>query len=157
MTVLVYEDFEVGMTREFGDHLVTKQEIIEFAEKYDPHPFHLSEEEAAKTHFGALASSGWMTCAIMMRMVCDDFLLNSSSVGSPGVDELRWLKPVFVNDRLRGKVEVVSSRLSESKPDLGIVRYKMLVFNQKDEMVLSLIANGMFLTRAGYEKLSAEA
>lgn len=157
MTVFVYEDFEVGMTRKFGDHLVTKEEIIEFAEKYDPHPFHLSEEEAAKTHFGALVSSGWMTCGIMMRMMCDNFLLNSSSVGSPGVDELKWLKPVFVGDRLRGKIEVLSCRLSESKPGLGILRNKMMVFNQKDEMVLSLIANGMFLTRAGYAKLSAKA
>tara|TARA_B100001939_G_scaffold343705_1_gene356868 strand:+ start:31030 stop:31506 length:477 start_codon:yes stop_codon:yes gene_type:complete len=155
MEYLTLEDFKVGEKKEFGDYLITKEEIIEFARKYDPQPFHLDEEAAAKTHFGGLIASGWMTCSVMMRMFCDHFLNRSASAGSPGVDELRWRKPVFAGDRLRCVIEVVEVTPSRSRPYLGTVRSKVLVLNQKDEVVLSLYSIAMFLTRAGLKQMTA--
>jgi len=145
----IFEDFIVGSTDSFGDYLITEEEIIEFATKYDPQPFHTDPEFAKKSFYGRLIASGWMTCSVMMRLLCDHFLTDSSSVGSPGVEKLRWIRPVFAGDRLKASATVVEARESKSKPGIGIVNYKVDVFNQKDEMVMSLTSTGMFLTRAG--------
>lgn len=148
----VFEDFTPGSREEFGDYLITEEEIIEFAKKYDPQPFHTDREFAKKSFHGELIASGWMTCSVMMRMLCDNFLTNSSSIGSPGVDNIRWKIPVFAGDRLKIIVECQQARESKSKPGVGIVNYMVNVINQKDETVMSLSSAGMFLTRDAAER-----
>lgn len=133
-----FEDFEIGATREYGHYTVTAEEIIEFASKYDPQPFHLSEEAGKAMHFGGLCASGWHTCAMVMRLVVDGMVATGSgSLGSPGVDELRWKKPVFPGDVLRLQSTVVDKRESRSRPDMGSVFLENKVFNQNNELVMS--------------------
>ncbi len=135
--MIYFEDLEVGRESVFGSYDVTREEVLEFARKYDPQPFHLSDEEAAKTHFGRLAASGWHTCAMTMaviaRAVVDD---DQAGLGSPGVDELRWLKPVYPGDRLTVHGKIVDKTPSRSKPEIGSVRTETTVTNQDDVPVL---------------------
>ena len=130
--MIYFEDMEVGGERLFGHYDVTRDEVLEFARKYDPQPFHLSDEAAAKTHFGRLAASGWHTCAMTMaviaRAVVDD---NQAGLGSPGVDELRWLKPVRPGDTIRMVARVVETKPSRSKPDRGIVAIAYAILNPR--------------------------
>jgi acyl dehydratase len=133
-----YEDFEVGTTQEFGEYLVTEEEILEFASKYDPQPFHLSDEAAKATLFGGLCASGWHTCSIAMRMIVDNMPKDGNgSLGSPGIDEIRWTKPVFPGDTLRIRTTILSKTDSRSRPDLGSLQMQNEVFNQNDELVMS--------------------
>jgi acyl dehydratase len=134
---MFFEDFEVGTTEEFGEYLVTEEEILEFASKYDPQAFHLSDEAAKATLFGGLCASGWHTCAIAMRMLVDNMPESNKSLGSPGIDELRWTKPVFPGDILRVKTTVLSKTNSRSRPDVGSLQMQNEVFNQKNELVMS--------------------
>ena len=134
---MFFEDFEVGTTEEFGEYLVTEEEILEFASKYDPQAFHLSDEAAKATLFGGLCASGWHTCAIAMRMLVDNMPESNKSLGSPGIDELRWTKPVLPRDTLRVKTTVLSKTNSRSRPDLGSLQMQNEVFNQKNELVMS--------------------
>ena len=134
---MFFEDFEVGTTEEFGEYLVTEEEILEFASKYDPQAFHLSDEAAKATLFGGLCASGWHTCAIAMRMLVDNMPESNKSLGSPGIDELRWTRPVFPGDTLRVKTTVLSKTNSRSRPDLGSLQMQNEVFNQKNELVMS--------------------
>jgi len=134
---MFFEDFEVGTTEEFGEYLVTEEEILEFASKYDPQAFHLSDEAAKATLFGGLCASGWHTCAIAMRMLVDNMPESNKSLGSPGIDELRWTKPVFPGDTLRVKTTVLSKTNSRSRPDVGSLQMQNEVFNQKNELVMS--------------------
>jgi acyl dehydratase len=136
--MMYFEDLEVGAFRTFGNYRVTREEVIEFAGKYDPQGFHLSDEEAAKTHFGRLAASGWHTCAMTMRMLVDNIEANGGQkgLGSPGVDELRWLKPVYPGDTLHCRTEILEKRESRSKPELGSFRSLVTVSNQHGEPVL---------------------
>lgn len=143
-----FEDFTVGKTETFGDYLVTEEEIIEFAQKYDPQPFHTDPVFAKNAFHGQLISSGWMTCSIMMRLLCDHVLTQSHSIGSPGVERLRWIRPVHGGDNLKVTTECTSARRSKSNPDLGIIQYAIKVSNQKDEAVLKLSTTVMLLTRA---------
>jgi acyl dehydratase len=145
MSLIRFGDFEIGQSQKFGDYLITEEEIIEFATKYDPHPFPLDAEFAKKTPFGALCASGWMTCSVMMRMLYDNFLKNSTSVGSPGVDSLQWRHPVYAGDRLSMSVEVTEVRASESRPNMGLVRSVIDVKNQNRKTVLTLVSLAMFL------------
>ena len=135
--MIYFEDMEVGATRLFGSYDVTRDEVLEFARKYDPQPFHLSDEEAAQTHFGRLAASGWHTCAMTMaviaRAVVDD---KQAGLGSPGVDELRWLKPVYPGDRITVTGTIVEKTPSRSKPEIGSVRTQTVVTNQDDVPVM---------------------
>ena len=111
MSILYYwEDFPVGQVREFGAMPVTEEAVVDFAGRYDPQPFHLDPEAARHSLFGALCASGWHTCAMAMRLMCDAYLLESASLGSPGVDNLRWLKPVFPGDTLSLRMEVLAAR-----------------------------------------------
>ena len=145
--MLYLEDFEPGQIIELGSRTVTKEEIIAFAEQYDPQPFHIDEAAAAETIYGGLIASGWHTVSLHMRLLVDGLLSNAASMGSPGVDEVRWLKPVRPGDVLtaRGVVhEVVPSR---SKPDRGILRTTYEMFNQDGERVLSMTGVGMFRRR----------
>ena len=136
--MIYWEDMEVGAERIFGHYDVTREEVLEFARKYDPQPFHLSDEEAAKTHFGRLAASGWHTCAMTMaviaRAVVDD---EQAGLGSPGVDELRWQKPVYPGDTLHVRGTILEKTPSRSKPEIGSFRTKTVVTNQYDVPVLT--------------------
>ena len=132
-----FDDFEIGTFQEYGNYPVTEEEIIEFASKFDPQPFHLSQEAGAAMHFGGLCASGWHTCSIAMRMVVDNMPKDSASLGSPGIDELRWTKPVFPGDTLRIKSTVIGKKPSRSRPDMGTVTLHNEIYNQRDEVVLS--------------------
>ena len=136
-----FEDLVVGAVTDFGSYDVTREEVIEFARKYDPQPFHLSDEAAAKTHFGRIAASGWHTCAMTMaviaRKVVDD---DQAGLGSPGIDELRWLKPVYPGDTLNVRGEIIEKTPSRSKPDIGSFRTRTTVTNQDGVSVLSFIS-----------------
>ena len=142
------DDLEVGSDTYFGSVEVTREEVIDFARKYDPQPFHLSDEAAAQTHFGRLSASGWHTCAMTMAMLVEHLKANKQAgLGSPGIDELRWLKPVYPGDRLRCESEVLEKRRSASRPEMGIFKSRMAVFNQDDVMVMTFVSNGLVQTR----------
>jgi acyl dehydratase len=131
------EDLKVGDRAGFGHYPVTREEVLEFARKYDAQPFHLSDEAAAKTHFGRLAASGWHTCAMTMAMLVENLTTGpQAGLGSPGVDELRWLKPVYPGDTLRVETEIVAVTPSRSKPEIGSFRSLVTVFNQDDVPVM---------------------
>jgi len=142
-----FEDYEVGETAEFGDHPVTEEEIVEFARKYDPQPFHVDPDAGARTIYGGLISSGWMTGSIMMRLLVDNFISPLSSMGSPGIDEVRWHKPVRPGDRLRVRTTILEKRRSESKPDRGVIRVRQEAVNQDGETVMSYTGMGMYKCR----------
>ena len=143
-----FEDFEIGMTRKFGEYHVTREEILEFAGKYDPQPFHLSDEAAAKTLFGGLCASGWHTCSMAMRMIVDDMAgSGKGGLGSPGINELRWIKPVFPGDTLRVESTIIDLKESSSRPEIGTVYMRNKVFNQNDELVMSNQPMVMFRKR----------
>ncbi len=142
-----FEDYRVGEIAEFGDHLVTEAEILEFAKRYDPQPFHIDPQAARQSIYGGLIASGWMTASCAMRMLVDHYISPIASMGSPGVDELRWLAPVRPGDRLRMRVTVMASRPSQSKPDRGMVQFLQEVLNQNAETVMSLKGWGMYRRR----------
>jgi len=142
-----WEDFPVGLVREFGGMTLTKEDIVRFARQYDPQPFHVDEEAARHTVFGQLIASGWQTCAAAMRMMCDAYLLESASAGSPGVENIRWMAPVRPGDTLRVRLTVLEARVLRSKPYIGLVRNKWEMFNQHNEQVMHMEGYGMFLRR----------
>ena len=144
-----WEDFPVGKVMEFGGITITAEEIMDFARKFDPQPFHLSEEGGKNSLFGGLCASGWHTCALAMRMMCDAYLLESASLGSPGIDQLRWLKPVFPGDVLSLRMEVLEARPMASKPHVGLVKSRWEMRNQHGEPVLTMEGWGMFRRRGG--------
>ena len=147
MASYAFEDFHVGQVIEIGRRSVSAQEIVAFATQFDPQPFHLSQEAGRRSIYGSLIASGWHTVAMVMRMSCDAYLLDSRSMGSPGVDELRWLKPVRAGDTIRAQFEVIEVRPSKSKPDRGVVVSGWRVFNQHDELVMTMRGMGLFLRR----------
>jgi len=143
-----FEDIAVGAETVFGDYDVTREEVIEFARKYDPQPFHLSDEEAAKTHFGRIAASGWHTCAMTMAVIARYVVKDEQAgLGSPGVDELRWLKPVYPGDRLTVRGSVVDTTPSRSKPHIGTIRTRTVVSNQDGIDVMSFTSIVMMQRR----------
>lgn len=139
-----WEDFRVGETVEFGGREVTREEIIEFASEYDPQPFHLDEEAARQSLLGGLAASGWHTCALAMRMMCDGFILDSASMGAPGVDEVRWRKPVYAGDVLSVRRTCLDRRVSNSRPGMGLTRFSYEIMNQKGETVMTMVCWAMY-------------
>jgi acyl dehydratase len=143
-----FEDIPVGVTAKFGNYPVTREEVMEFAAKYDPQPFHLDDEAAAATHFGRLSASGWHTCAITMSMLVENLKQNrQAGLGSPGIDNLRWLKPVYPGDTLRVESTVLEKRRSQSRPEMGIFKSQLTVFNQNDEPVMQMVSNGLVQVR----------
>lgn len=143
-----FEDLAVGETASFGRYEVTRGEVLDFARRYDPQPFHLSDEGAADTHFGRLAASGWHSCAMTMAMLVEQMKVAPvASLGAGGVDELRWLKPVHPGDTLRCETELLEKRASATKPGVGFTRQRMTVFNQHDEPVLVFTANALLRRR----------
>ena len=129
--MIYFEDLVVGSETIFGSVEVTREEVIEFAGKYDPQPFHLSDEAAAKTHFGRIAASGWHTAAMVMSVIARKVMeQEQAGLGSPGVDDLRWLKPVYPGDRLTVRGTIVEKTASRSKPEIGSIRTETVVTNQ---------------------------
>lgn len=144
-----WEDFPAGSVREFGGRTVTREEIVEFARQFDPQPFHLDEEAARASLFGGLCASGWHTAALAMRLMCDDYLNRSASLGSPGIDNLRWTRPVYPGDTLGVRMTVLEARPMASKPDVGLMRSRWEVFNQHGEPVMHMEGWGMMRRRPG--------
>jgi acyl dehydratase len=144
MPAVYYEDFAAGQIREFGPRTVTREEIVAFASEFDPQPMHLDENAAKKTILGGLGASGWHTCAVMMRLLCDGLLLDSSSQGSPGIDEVKWKKPVRPGDALSVRHTVLETRDSKSRPEVGLVRQQCDVLNQRGETMLEMRFTAMF-------------
>jgi acyl dehydratase len=143
-----FEDLAIGTKERFGRYEVTREEVIEFAGKYDPHAFHLSDEEAAKTHFGRISASGWHTCSMTMAMFVEHIHdTPHASHGGVGIDELRWLKPVYPGDVLSLETEILNKRRSRSRPELGSVWTRMVTYNQNGVAVLSMIAIGLYAVR----------
>ena len=133
-----FEDYPPGAVFECDDISVTEAEIIEFARKYDPQDMHVDREAAARGRFGGLVASGWHTAAVTMRLVVDNFLPKAASLASPGLDELRWLKPVRPGDVLRIRVTVVEATPSRSRSDRGMVRSLVEALNQDGDVVMSM-------------------
>lgn len=142
-----FEDFEVGHTIEVGSRTISEDEIIDFARQYDPQPFHVDRDAAAASIYGGLISSGWQTVLLMMRAMVDGYLRDSSSQGSPGMDEVRWLKPVRPGDTLTFSSTVLAVKPSTSKPDRGVVQSQWTARNQHGEVVATLKGMGLFLRR----------
>lgn len=142
-----FEDYIVGSVYEFGAITVTEEELIDFAKKYDPQPFHVDPEAAKNSPFGGLISSGWLTASLMMRLLVDNYVSSVASLGSPGVKELKWTKPVRPGDELSIRVTIDEARRSRSKPDRGMVGISVEVLTQKREIVMTMQSVGMVLCR----------
>ena len=147
MPKVYLDDLSLGPLGEYGSHTITEDEIIAFAREYDPQPFHLDDAAAKRSIYGGLIASGWQTVSLSQRLVVDGFLGRAAGLGSPGVDQLRWLRPVRPGDTLSVRVEIVEVRPSRSKPDRGSVRLKYETLNQDREVVLELICTVMFARR----------
>ena len=142
-----WEDMQVGQVRELGHATLTREEIINFANQFDPQPFHLDEEAARQSVFGGLCASGWHTCSLAMRLMVTNFLCHTSSMGSPGLENIRWLKPVFPGDTLRLQSSVLETRPMGKRPDTGMTRNLWEMFNQHNDKVLHMEGWGMFKRR----------
>ena len=146
---IFYEDLVVGQALRFGQQPVVREEVIDFASKYDPQPFHLDDAAAAKTHFGRLAASGWHTCGMTMAMLVRHFdETGHAGLGAAGIDELRWMTPVYPGDTLSVEVLLLDKRRSAKRPEMGITRQQITTYNQHGEAVMRYIANAMIATRA---------
>ena len=152
-----WEDFEPGGVVEFGATRVSRDAVVAFAGQFDPQPFHLDDAAAQASLFGRLSASGWHTCAMAMRMMCDEYLLESSSLGSPGIDKLRWNRPVYPDDTLRMRRTTLQSRPMMSRPHVGLVLSRWEVINQHDEIVLTVEGWNMFGRRSSQAGAAADA
>lgn len=142
-----WEDFVRGQTFECGPITISESQIIDFASQYDPQRFHVNKAAAEETQFKGLIASGWQTAAFMMRMVCDSFMVNSSSVGSPGIESLKWMKPIRPGDTLKTIVEILETRPLNSKPHLGMILSRWSCYNQNNELTTTIEAWNMFEKR----------
>jgi acyl dehydratase len=139
-----WEDFQVGERADMGRHTFVEEEILEFGRSYDPQPFHADPAAARQTFFGGLVASGWHTCAIGMRLMVESYLKRSNSLGSPGVDSVRWLRPVRPGDTLTYSRLVLETRASATRPGVGLVKQRWEAVNQAGELVLTMEGWGMF-------------
>ena len=142
-----WEDFELGQSRPYGPMKVTREAIVDFARQWDPQPFHIDAEFAKRWVYGGLIASGLHTMAVTLRLWLDLGILRASSLGSPGVENLRWLQPVYAGDTLSGTLTVLEARASESRPGMGLVRSRWTTVNQNGEPVLTMEGWGMFRRR----------
>ena len=142
-----WEDFPVGATLALGSTTVTREAVLAFAGQFDPQPFHLDDAAAEASLFGQLSASGWHTCAMTMRLMCDGYLNDSAGLGSPGIDELRWLKPVVPGDTISAEMTVLEARVMNSKPHVGLVLSRWRVSNQDGVDVMTMQGWGMFAVR----------
>ena len=141
---IYWEDLQPGTVRELGTASLTAQEIKDFARQYDPQPFHVDEDAGRRSIFGGLCASGWQTCSVAMRLTVDNLLSRSSSQGSPGLEGIKWLKPVFPGDRLALRYTVLEARPMRSRPDTGLSRARWEMFNQQGDKVMEMEGWGMF-------------
>jgi acyl dehydratase len=148
MPRLYFEDFTLGSSQVYGPHEVSEDSIIAFAREYDPQPFHTDPEAAKDTFVGTLIGSGWHSCSINMRLIADGFLLETAAMGAPGIEEVRWLKPMLPGDVLHSQVTVIEARSSQSRPELGLVRFGFELLDQKDAAVLTQ-SNWILIARRG--------
>jgi acyl dehydratase len=148
MTARYFEDFAAGDTVELGSHTVTEEEILEFARRWDPQPFHVDPHAARDSVFGGLIASGWHTAALWMRLYVQSFLGEADGRGSPGVEELRWLAPVRPGDTLTARLEVLETSPSSRQPDRGTVRIRAEMVNGEGVIVLSMTSRGHFGRRS---------
>ncbi|MFZ6644405.1 MaoC family dehydratase [Undibacterium sp. TJN25] len=139
-----FEDFAPGTIIQVGSRTVTEEEILSFATQFDPQPFHIDQDAATHSIFGGVIASGWHTCSLMMRLVVDGFIKDAASMGSPGVEEIRWILPVRPGDTLTVSIETLEATPSQSKPDRGVTLSMWRAFNQKGELVATIKGKGMF-------------
>jgi acyl dehydratase len=142
-----WEDFAPGAVEFYGPRLVTREEIVAFAAEFDPQPMHLDETAAGATMLDGLAASGWHSCCLLMRMIVDGFLLDATSMGAPGVDELRWLKPLRPGTQIRVRTTVLDKRPSQSKPERGFVRFLFEMLDENDEVLTELTCSQILMRR----------
>jgi acyl dehydratase len=147
-TKLYWEDFQPGAVAIYGPRLVTREEIVSFAAEFDPQPMHLDEAAASATMLGGLGASGWHTCCLLMRIIADGFILDSSSMGGPGVDEVRWLKPLRPGTGICVRATVLDTRASGSRPEMGLVKFLFEVIDEADVTLTTLSTTLMFGRRA---------
>jgi len=139
-----WEDFAIGERAELGSHTFTEEEIVAFGRQYDPQPFHIDTEKAHASAFGGLIASGWQTCAIGMRLMVEGYISQTVSLGSPGIDNIRWLKPVRPGDTIAYRRVVLESRASTTRKGVGLVKHRWEAVNQRGELVLTMEGWGMF-------------
>jgi acyl dehydratase len=142
-----FEDYAAGQIYEFGPVVMEEAEILDFGRRFDPQPFHTDPAIGEASPFGGLAASGWHVCAVMMRLLVDGLISRTASLGSPGVDQIRWVKPVRPGDALSCRLKITSARRSQSRPDRGIISMDIAVLNQNKEVVMTCSAVGMYRTR----------
>jgi acyl dehydratase len=140
MITLSFEDFPLGRFGSFGPHHVSREDVLAFAGEFDPQPMHLDEEAAANSMLKGLSGSGWHLCSLMMRMLCDGFITRTASLGSPGVNEVRWLAPLRPGDDLTLDVDVIEARVSKSRPETGIVTFKSTARNAAGQALCEMIS-----------------
>jgi acyl dehydratase len=143
MPKLHWEDFKPGAVAVYGPRLVTREEIVAFAAEFDPQPMHLDEMAASATLLGGLGASGWHTCCLMMRMIADGFLLDSTSMGAPGIEEIRWLAPLRPGTNFRIRSTVVDARASKSRPEMGLAKMNFEVLDEIDAVLMTLTTTFM--------------
>ncbi len=148
MPKFYFEDFSPGQVMEFGPRRVTREEIVDFAAQFDPQPMHLDDEAAKATMLGGLGASGWQICALAMRMACDGIVLETASMGAPGVDEVRWMRPLRPNDVLTLRISIRDTRISKSRPSMGFVVMFYEMFNQDGVCIMTLQTPMMVARRA---------
>lgn len=149
MSKLFWEDFTPGRVFQHGPRIVSREEIVAFAAEFDPQPMHLDEDAARATLLGGLGASGWHSCCIVMRMCTDSFVLNSASMGAPGVDEVKWLVPIRPGDELTFRATVLETRLSRSRSDMGFVRFLFELLNRTGKPSMTLVTSLMMGRREG--------
>jgi acyl dehydratase len=147
MAFRYFEDFRLGEQIDLGSHHVTEAEMLAFAREYDPQRIHTDRDFAARSGFGGLIASGWHTCAMFMRLLVDHLLMEASAIASPGVDGIRWIRPVRAGDVLRAEAEVVEITPSRTRADRGLVKHDCKVFNQQNELVMTLRTLALFSRR----------
>ena len=152
MSTFYFEDLAPGQVYALGQRTLDRNEIVAFAQDWDPQPFHLDEEAAAASIYGGLIASGWHTVCVFMRLFADGLLRRAAALGSPGVDEVRWLRPVRPRDTLEARLEIVEVTPSRSRPDRGSVRIRCLMTNQDDDEVLTMQAILLFRRRQAEAK-----
>ena len=144
MPKLYFEDFKPGAVTLYGPRLVTREEMLAFAAEFDPQPMHLDEAAASATLLGGLGASGWHTCCLLMRIIADGFVLEASSMGSPGIEELRWLKPLRPGTNIRVRATVLESRPSTSRPDMGLTKFRYEVLDEADNCLTTMVSTSMW-------------
>lgn len=143
-----FEDLEIGTVERFGNYPVTREEVIDFASRYDPQPFHLDDEAASHTFFGKVAASGWHTCAMCMAMMVEEMeRVGHAGMGSPGLDALRWHQPVYPGDTLRCEREILEKTPSRSRPEMGIFKSRISVLNQHSDVVMTFLSTAFIAVR----------